>query len=68
MQVSGPVFLSDPNDGMYQEPVTGTLIPRPVIPPQYPGFMNHAAAVHDYHNAGSMFLEGHGAGVYRKNK
>ena len=68
MQVSGPVFLSDPNDGMYQEPVTGTLIPRPIIPPQYPGFINHAGDVHGYHNEGSMFLDGHGAGVYRKNK
>ena len=68
MQVSGPVFLSDPNDGMYQEPVTGTLIPRPIIPPQYPGFINHAGDVHGYHNEGSMFLYGHGAGVYRKNK
>ncbi|XP_020612744.1 uncharacterized protein LOC110051107 [Orbicella faveolata] len=64
MQVSGPVFLSDPNDGMYQEPVTGTLIPRPIIPPQYPAFMNHATDVHNYHNAGPMFLDGHGTGVY----
>lgn len=68
MQASGPVFLADPNDGMYQEPVTGTLIPRPIIPPQYPGFMAHAADVHGYYNAGSMFVGGHGTGVYRKKK
>ena len=67
MQASGPVFLSDPNDGMYQEPVTGTIIPRPLIPPQYPGFMNHAAGVYGY-NAGPMFLQGHGTSFYRKNK
>ena len=68
IQASGPVFLSDPNDGMYQEPVTGTLIPRPLIPPQYPGFMNPAAGGHGYHNTGLMSLEGHGTGFYRKNK
>ncbi|XP_078375809.1 uncharacterized protein LOC144659256, partial [Oculina patagonica] len=60
MQASGPVFLADPNDGMYQEPVTGTLIPRPIIPPQYPGFMSHAADVHGYYNSGPAFLGGHG--------
>ena len=57
MQASGPVFLADPNDGMYQEPVTGTLIPRPVIPPQYPGFMNHAVNTYGYHHA-SFFRKG----------
>ena len=68
MQASGPVFLADPNDGMYQEPVTGTLIPRPIIPPQYPGFMNHAVDEHGYYNPRQMFLGGHAAGgVYRKN-
>ncbi|KAJ7371361.1 hypothetical protein OS493_026477 [Desmophyllum pertusum] len=62
MQASGPVFLADPNDGMYQEPVTGTLIPRPIIPPQYPGFMNHAVDEHGYYNPRQMFLGGHEAG------
>lgn len=67
MQASGPVFLADPNDGMYQEPVTGTLIPRPVIPPQYPGFVNHAVDFHGYHHPGAMFLGGHGPRFYRKS-
>ena len=66
MQASGPVFLGDPNDGMYQEPVTGTLIPRPVVPPQYPGFFHHAAGAYGYHHPGSMYLGGHGPGFFRK--
>lgn len=68
MQASGPVFLADPNDGMYQEPVTGTMIPRPIIPPQYPGFyMNHAVEMYRHNHLGPMFLGGHGARMYRKN-
>ena len=64
----GPHFFHPPSFGMYQEPVTGTLIPRPLIPPQYPGFMNPTAGGHGYHNTGLMSLEGHGTGFYRKNK
>ena len=69
MQASGPVFLADPNDGTYQEPVTGALIPRPIIPPQYPGFyMNHAVDMHShYPHQGPAFLGGHGTSIYRKN-
>ena len=68
MQASGPVFLADPNDEMYQEPVTGTMIPRPIIPPQYPGFyMNHAVEMYRHNHLGPMFLGGHGARMYRKN-
>ena len=65
MQVSGPVFLADPNDGMYQEPVTGTLVPRPVVPPQYPGY--HTAGSNGYHYPVSMPFDGHGTSFFRKN-
>lgn len=65
MQVSGPVFLADPNDGMYQEPVTGTLVPRPVLPPQYPGY--HTAGTNGYHYPESMLFDGHGTSFFRKS-
>ncbi|XP_022788483.1 uncharacterized protein LOC111328345 isoform X2 [Stylophora pistillata] len=57
---------TDPNDGMYQEPVTGTMIPRPIIPPQNPGFrsMNHALDMYRHNHLGSMFLGRHGARMY----
>ncbi|XP_048579819.1 uncharacterized protein LOC116615559 [Nematostella vectensis] len=58
MDVSGPVAVSDPNDGLYQVPGTGALIPRPIMPQQYPVLLDHSSNMAGENGPGVVFLGG----------
>ncbi|XP_031558181.1 uncharacterized histidine-rich protein DDB_G0274557-like [Actinia tenebrosa] len=58
MDLSGPVAVSDPNDGLYQEPRTGTLVPRPIMPQQYPVLLDHSSNMAGENGPGLVFVGG----------
>ena len=66
MSVSGPVVVSDPNDGMYQVPGTGALIPRPIMPQQYPVMLDRAMSGAGQDGPGVVFVGGQGKSMIRK--
>ena len=66
MSVSGGVVVSDPNDGMYQVPGTGALIPRPVMPQQYPVMLDHGISAAGQDGPGVVFVGGQGKSMIRK--
>lgn len=65
MHVAGPVIAGDPNDGMYQEPSTGALIPRLIMPQQYPVMLSPSGNLVGEDGPGVMFL-GTGRNVIRE--
>lgn len=66
MDLSGPVAVSDPNDGLYQEPRTGTLVPRPIMPQQYPVLLDHSSNMAGVNGPGVVFVGGTAKSAMRK--